>query len=175
MTIFKTIIAALIVLASPVSSETWDLGQSGNWHIKMAQSTNGGLLCGMMSHSRSGHVFNISVYEDGEYHLMVTNNESAVANRDPFWADVDFEITSPSMYEEWTMLDAEIRSSNNVSTVYTVIGMDPNQRDFIQDFMRGDYIALMATNGSHATWPLYGSAHAVTLLDTCRQRITGER
>jgi hypothetical protein len=178
MNIFKAIIAASIVLASPAAAETWELGQSGNWHIKMSQNTNGGLLCGMMSFSRSRHVLNISVYEDGKYHLMVTNTESGVANRDPFWADVDFEITSPSMYEEWTILDAEIESRNHVTTVYHVIGMDPHQRDFIQDFMRGDYIALMKSGKSkeaHATWSLNGSAHAVTLLDTCRQRIMGER
>ena len=172
MNIFKAIIAASIALASPATAETWDLGQSAGWSIKMSQSTNGGLLCGMMSLSRrSGHIFNISVYENGVYHLMITNNDSAVANRDPFWSDVELQITSPTMYEEWVLTDAEIESSDNVATVYINIGAHPKQRDFLQDFMQGAYIDLMAAKGSHATWSLNGSAQAVRLLDTCRQRI----
>jgi hypothetical protein len=175
MNIFKAIIAASIVLASPVSSETWDLGQSGNWHIKMSDNSSGDLLCGMMSRSFSGHVFNISVYQDGVYHLMITNNGGSIPDRDPVFMDVNLEITSPTMYEEWTLNDAEFSASNNVGSVYTTIGKDPHQREFIQDFMRGDDIDLMGSNSSFATWSLYGSAHAVTLFDTCRQRIMGER
>jgi hypothetical protein len=178
MNIFKVVIVASIALASPavaVAAETWKLGQSGNWHIKMSQNTSGDLLCGMMSRSFSGHVFNISVYQDGVYHLMITNNGESVPDRDPVFMDVNLEITSPTMYEEWTMFDAEFSAANNVGSVYTTIGKDPHQREFIQDFMRGDDIDLMGSNSSFATWSLYGSAHAVTLLDTCRQRIMGER
>jgi hypothetical protein len=179
MNIFKVVIVASIALSSPavavaVAAETWKLGQSGNWHIKMSQNTSGNLLCGMMSMSRSGHVFNISVYEDGEYHLMITNTKSEVDNRDPFWIDVELQITSPTMYEEWTLFDAEIATSDNVSTVYTVMGYHPYPLNFLQDFMQGAYLDLMGSKGSHATWSLHGSAHAVTLLDKCRQRITGE-
>jgi hypothetical protein len=174
MNIFKVIIAASIALASPAAAETWELGQSGDWTVKMSESINGDLLCGMMSLAPSGHVFNISVDAVGVYHLMISNNGAEVPNRAPVFISIDLEISSPTMYEEWVLNDAELGATDNIGSVYFVIGADPHQRDFIQDFMQGDDIDLMGSNSPYATWSLNGSAHAVTLLDTCRQRIMGD-
>jgi hypothetical protein len=174
MNISKAIAALSIALASPAAAKTYDVGESGNWDIKLTFGNEESMICSMISAAKSGHVFNLSVNNRGSYFLVVKNYQAETTSSDPYFMDYYLEFSSPTMDKTWALEDAEASTEDNVGTMYFVIGVDPYQRDFVQDFIEGDDMAMVDGEEVFATWPLRGSAQAVELFEECRQQIMGE-
>ena len=174
MNISKAIVALTIALTSPAAAQTYDVGESSNWQIKLTFGNEDSMICSMISAAKSGHVFNLYVGKRGSYSLVVKNYQTETTSSDPYFMDYYLEFSSPTMNNNWALEDVEVSTEDNVRTMYFVIGVDPYQRDFVQDFIEGDDMAMVDGEEVFATWPLRGSAQAVELFNECRQKIMGE-
>jgi hypothetical protein len=174
MNISKAIVALSIALASPVAAESWDLGTASEWHLRLSE-TSEGHDCSMDNMPEGRADLTITVDHEGKYYFMITNDDPAIVDAESVREDIEFNLRSPSVNKTWTFYDSLLFSKDQVVYMFVMIGEDPYQRDFLADLATGGTLTLPGNKTVIASWSLDGSADALEILETCRQRIMGER
>ena len=175
MNIFKAIVTALIVLATPASAQNFvELGKSGEWTVSLSEGSEDRMICSMSSNAAKQNIgFFMNSYPDGSYNILISNAASHISGN-PVFRDTLLEITHPMMSETWIMKDTQFLSSDGNFSIFFQFSESGTPHGFLRDLKDGYFIHLIIEEKYVQSFSLYGASKAVDLLKDCHELIKSE-
>jgi hypothetical protein len=171
MKIATAIAAAAVAIATPAAAETINLDTNGYWttYLDLDDAT-GGMYCRLVNDNDNKSI-TLMANETGEWGFFIHDRFEGVGQSSEV-GDIVLMLRGKNTME-WTLQGSEIELSAGGIFISHIFAVDAERKQFFNDMSANNSIDLMVNGNAAIGWSLQGSAHGVSSLQECANRISG--